>query len=73
MNIRDMVDASMAKAENWGMDTTGLAHWVNDDGSRDDMTQWDDKEWVERLGEEEGLPSITSAMDDNLKRLENYK
>ena len=72
-NIRDAVNASMARAERWGMDTAGIHTFIEDDGSRNDMAGWSDDDWVEHFGEEEGLPSITSAMDDSLKRLENYK
>ena len=67
-NIRDAVDASMARAEQWNMDTAGLATYVEDDGSRNDMA-----DWTEHFGEEEGLPTQMSLMDQNLQRLKNYK
>ena len=72
-NIRDAVNASMARAERWGMDTAGLATFIEDDGLRNDMADWSDEDWTEHFGEEEGLPTQMSLMDQNLQRLKNYK
>ena len=70
MSIRDRVEDSIARQQEWGTDNG--PYLVGPDGM-EDMRMWDDKQWAEFEAVNEPGEDIMSLMDMNLTRLNNYK
>lgn len=68
MGVRDKVENAMARAEEWGTDTT-----YSFSGTKyvEDMSGWDDDQWT-AFEWANGEKDITALLDIDLSRLENY-
>ena len=70
MSIRDRVEDSIARQEEWGTDNG--PYLVGPDGM-EDMRMWDDERWAEFEMANEPDKDMMSSMDMSLTRLNNYK
>lgn len=70
MSIRDRVEDSIARQEEWGTDNG--PYFVGPDGM-EDMRMWDDERWAEFEMANELDKDMMSSMDMSLTRLNNYK
>lgn len=71
MSIRDRVEDSIARQEEWGTDNG--PYFVGADGGMEDMRMWDDEQWAEFEAANEPDADMMSSMDMSLTRLNNYK
>lgn len=69
MSIRDRVEDSIARQQEWGTDNG--PYFVGTSGT-EDMRTWDDEQWdvFETLNDPEA--DMMSLMDMDLSRLKNY-
>lgn len=71
MSIRDNVEDSIARQEEWGTDNG--PYLVTSSGT-EDMRTWNDEQWnAFEAFVEPDEEQLTSKMDMNLSRLNNYK
>lgn len=70
MSIRDRVEDSIARQQEWGTDNG--PYLVGPDGM-EDMRMWDDERWDMFEAFNEPEEDMMSLMDMNLTRLNNYK
>ena len=60
MSVRDRVNESMARQQEWGTDNG--PYFMGPDGKQQDMREWGDEEWLLNFGEE-GLAEGQSIGD----------
>lgn len=51
MSVRDRVNDSIARQQEWGTDNG--PYFIGPDGKQQDMREWGDEEWALYFGEEE--------------------